>query len=285
MTPAIERDHLAEYGAAVSSYLNVMGAAGDCLEQTFPDVGGIYRQRIHRLRARLAFDTTREAIKESAATLEAELKDYASVTNRALTQRSVELTRGILALGDIIEKLAQRQGAFASYLLRIAAQAENPDGSHAASLRGVVENMTGEAASMLAQMRDQMSDLDRRLAGTTSIDSVTDLINRREMERQMEAHKLHGSTFSLLLFEISGPMSDQVLRQAATRLARQFRHPEWIARWDNTEFAVLFLGKPQHAEARAAQVLPSLEGTYTLDNGETVLISAQARLLPEFAAC
>jgi GGDEF domain-containing protein len=299
MTPALayDRDHLADFSNAVASYLNVMAATGDCLEQTYPEVGNLYRQRIHRLRTRVAFQATREAIKESASTLEVELKDFAQVTNRVLTQRSVELTRGILALGDLIEKLAKRQEYFGNRLLYLSSQVDNlaapaalPAGdpsegaTQAAGIRGLVESMGLEASSMLAQMRERMNDLEQRLAGTASTDTITGLINRREMERQMEAHKLHGSKFSLLIFRLSGPLSDQVMRLAAAKISTQFRHPEWIARWEEREFAVLFLGAPELAEARAVQAIAALEGDYTLHNGETVVIAAQARLLePEFA--
>ena len=105
----------------------------------------------------------------------------------------------------------------------------------------------------LAQMREQMVELDQRLAGAASTDPVTGLINRRELERQIEAHSLHGATFSLLLFELEGPIGDQVLRMAAAKLASQFRHRDRTARWSDKEFAVLFLGENELAEARARQ--------------------------------
>jgi len=128
-------------------------------------------------------------------------------------------------------------------------------------------------------MREQMVELDQRLAGTASTDPVTGLINRRELERQIEAHRLHGATFSLLLFELEGPVGEQVLQMAGAKLASHFRHRDRTARWSDKEFAVLFLGENQLAESRAAEVLPWLAGRYTLENGESVLIEAKSRLL------
>ena len=280
MGPAIEHDSLAELSTAVAAYLNLMAASADCLEQTYPDVGSVYRQRIHRLRSRVSFHATREAIKDSAETMQVELKDYAGVANRVLTQRSVELTRGILALGDMIENLAQRQQLFGDCLRQLAVQVENGGaGGHAASLRLLVDAMGDESDALVSQMRRQMIELDQRLAGTASTDVITGLINRREMDRQIEAHKLHGSEFTLLHFELSGPMSDQVRRMAAGRLVTKFRHPEWIARWANNEFAVLFLGNPEIAQARAAEAVSCIEGRYKLENGETVLVSARSTTL------
>jgi len=280
----------------VAAYLSAMAVTADCLERTYPDVGAPYRERIHRLRKRLAYDASRDAIKESTQTLEGELKDYASVANRVLTQRSVELERGILALRDIIETLTERQEFYGNRLWQFAAQMEKatyPEdfksfaevmALQAASLRGLVESMNREAASMVIQMREQTNDLDQRLAGAASTDPVTGLINRRELERQIEAHALHGATFSVLLFELTGPLSDQVLRLAGARLSTQFRHRDRTARWGDKQFAVLFLGENELAETRAAEVIPSVSGRYTLANGESVQIHAQARLLqPELA--
>lgn len=297
MTPAIERDLLGELSNAVAAYLSTMSVTADCLEQTFPDVGGPYRQRIQRLRSRVSFDANRDAIKDSAETLQAELKDYARIANYMRTQRSVELERGILALGDIIETLTQRQDFYSNRLRQFATQLEAADfredsqsfsdlmAGQAARLRDVVDGMNHEAAAMVTQMREQMVELDQRLAGTTSTDPATGLINRRELERQIEAHKLHGATFSLLVFEMSGPLSDQVLRMAGAKLVTQFRHRDRTGRWSEKELAVLFLGNEQLAEARAAQVATRVTGHYTLDNGETVLLDVRAHLLqPELAA-
>lgn len=297
MSTAIQRDHLADLSNAVAAYLNLMTVTADCLEQTFPDVGGPYRQRIERLRWRVAYDATREAIKDSSQSVHAELKDYSSVASRVLTQRSVELERGILALGDTVQNLAELQESYGNRLENFAARIESSpypsdpqefseaSARQAAGLRGLIEEMSREAASIVAQMRGQMMDLDQRLAGTASTDPATGLINRREMNRQIEAHTLHGATFSLLLFELSGPISDQVLRTAADRLAKNFRPSDRIARWGDKELAVLFLGGPESAQMRAEQVIPSLEGRYPLDNGETVLIAAGVRLMqPELVA-
>jgi GGDEF domain-containing protein len=296
MATAVGRDLLGEFSNAVAAYLNVMAVTADCLEQTYPDVGGPYRQRIQRLRSRVAFDATRDAIKDSAQTMEAELKDFAGVANRVLSQRSVELKSGILELSDTIEGLVQRQELFANQLRQLASQIESaayPVGpqsfsetaaTQASSIRNLVQNMSLEAASLVAEMRDQMTGLDHRLAGAASTDTATGLVNRRELERQIEALKLHGKTFSLLLFDLSGPLSDQVWRMAAAKLVTKFRHTDWIGRWSERQFAVVFMGEPKMAEMRASQAIPDLEGHYTLENGERVLIAAQVRLLqPEFA--
>src|SRR5258708_3744359 len=101
----MEQDLLAELRCAVACYVTAMEATADCLEQACPNAGGPYRQRIRRLRARLAFAPTRKSLEEGKESFEAELKDYAAVASSYLKERSVEMERGLLGLSDIIEHL------------------------------------------------------------------------------------------------------------------------------------------------------------------------------------
>ena len=296
MSPAIDRDLLGELSNAVAAYLTTMGVTADCLEKSFPEVGGPYRKRIHSLLSRVSFDATREAIADSSQALQDDLKDYATVAKQVRIKRSLELERGVLALSDIVENLTQRQDFYSSRLRKFAEQMEKatyPSDAttysevlalQAAALRGLVENMSQEAGSMAAKMREQMTELDQRLAGAASTDAVTGVINRQELERQIEAHTMHGATFSLLLFQLDGPIGDEVLRMAAAKLSTQFRHRDRLGRWGQKEFAVLFLGPAELAKSRAGQVASRISGRYLLNNGESSLVEAHARLLlPEFA--
>jgi len=296
MSPALERDLLGELSNAVAAYLSTMTVTADCLEQSFPEVGAPYRKRIHSLLSRVSFDATREAIADSSQALQDDLKDYATVAKQVRIKRSLELERGVLALSDIVENLTQRQDFYSSRLRKFAEQMEKatyPSDAttysevlalQAAALRGLVENMSQEAGSMAAKMREQMTELDQRLAGAASTDAVTGVINRQELERQIEAHTMHGATFSLLLFQLDGPIGDEVLRMAAAKLSTQFRHRDRLGRWGQKEFAVLFLGPAELAKSRAGQVASRISGRYLLNNGESSLVEAHARLLlPEFA--
>jgi GGDEF domain-containing protein len=296
MSPALERDLLGELANAVAAYLSTMTVTADCLEQSFPEVGSPYRKRIQSLHSRVSYDASREAVADSAQILQDDLRDYATIAKQVRIKRGLELERGVLALSDIVENLTHRQEFYSSRLRKFAEQMEKATypadattfsevlALQAAALRGLVEGMSQESASMAIKMREQMTELDQRLAGASSTDPVTGVINRQELERQIEAHTMHGAVYSLLLFQLDGPISDEVLRMAASKLSTQFRHRDRVGRWGNKEFAVLFLGTNELARSRAGQVASRISGRYLLDNGETVLIEAHARLLlPEFA--
>ena len=112
MIPLSGRDLMAELANAVAAYLSTMEVTADCLEESYPEVGTPYRKRIQALQSRVSYDATPKEIKDSAQAIQAELRDYASVAKRVRTERSVELEREVLALGDIIENLAERQAYF-----------------------------------------------------------------------------------------------------------------------------------------------------------------------------
>jgi hypothetical protein len=66
MTSITGRDYLAELSTSVACYLTTLTAVADCLGEGCREIGTPYRKRIERLRARLSFQPTREALKQSA---------------------------------------------------------------------------------------------------------------------------------------------------------------------------------------------------------------------------
>ena len=285
MNATIEHDYLAELSSAVACYLRTLGAVGDCLGQACPETGPAYRKRMAQLRSRLSFQPTRETIQESVETVEAELKDYAMVAARDRDQRDLDLRRAIFRLEDLIEAMALRRDCHGSRLRELAVRIETNDPADhtrntqtAADLRRFVEGMSEETKSMLDRLREEMATVEERLRGDQSTDPSTGLLNLREMTRQIEAYRAGGLSFSLLRFELRGPIGEQVMRQAAAKLEKQFRHRDRIARWGEREFLVLFLGPPEVAESRTAQVVRLLEARYDLESGAYVEITAQAHL-------
>jgi hypothetical protein len=280
-----ERDYLAELSSSVACYLRTLTAVADCLGQACREVGTPYRKRIRQMRARLSFQPTHEAIKESVGTVEAELRDYAAVAARYLDQHDLDLRCAILHLEEIIESMAYRSESQGSRLQELAERMEttNPaDSAHsaeaAAEFRGCIESMGRETASMLTRMREETAAVEERLRGTQGADDPTGLLNSGEIIRQIEAYRRNGLVFSLLGFELRGVVSEQVMKQAAAKLGTQFRHCDRIARWSDREFLVLFQGPREVAESRAAQVAQLLAGRYDLESGAYVEITVHPHL-------
>ena len=282
MNPAIERDVLAELSAAMAAYLTNVTTLGDCLERAWPEVGAAYNKRIQGLHSRLSFDVNRDAIRESSQHLQAELKDYADVVSRLQNERSVDLERGLLALREMIEALSRRQKAQGESLRALAAQLPNVSGAAkvATELSALAGQVEQDTLPTLSKMDQEAVALGKRLAGAASVDPLTGLINRGEFERQVAAYQLNGTVFSILVFRVGGPVGDQVMHQAASRLTAEFRRRDRVGRWSKNEIAVLFAGPAAKADERAVEAAARLAGPYALLNGEIVHITAEVNVLP-----
>jgi GGDEF domain-containing protein len=286
-----DSEQLSALHSAVTCYLSTLLAVANCLKEACPEVGEPYRHRLSRLRSRLAFDANPDAIEEGRAVVESELKEYAARVATYIDLHGVEVRRASAALEQVVQSLAQRQEFYGARLRHFAAQMENTSypaepehlgevvALQVAGLLSLVESMGHETHSLVQRMHDELADIERRLAEAEVTDRVTGLMKRREMERQIKSRQESGAAVTLLLFELSGEINDEIARQAGARLSTQFRYRDLVCRWTDSEFMVLFHGTPQRAQSRAEQVVPWLDGTYRLEGGDSVEISAGARLV------
>jgi GGDEF domain-containing protein len=276
MESTTDRDHLLELSTTVSCYLSLLSAVGECVGVASPDVGGPYRKRIEQLRTRVFFQSSPKAIKGSLKIVEGELNDYAAVAAQFLDQHDLDLRRTIVTLEHGLDKLAICRSFHGAQLLELAERVEASE--LAGELRHRVESMNREMDSTQESIRREMAAAEERLRGSGSTDPSTGLLNAREIKRQMEAYRDSGVAFSLLRFEMHGTVTEPVMKQAAGRIEKQFRHRDRIARWSDTEFLVLFQGPEDVAETRASQVAKLLAGRYDLTTGGQVEIAVHSQL-------
>jgi GGDEF domain-containing protein len=191
----------------------------------------------------------------------------------------------------VIDMLATRHDFHGTQLREMAERMDNtgpgqpaPLNEVAGELRRCVDRMDQETVSALDRVRKEMAAVEERLRGTKSTDPSTGLLNSREIARQIDAYRASGVAFCLLRFELHGSITEPVMKQAASRIEKQFRHRDRIARWSETEFLILFQGPPDVAETRATQVAKLLAGRYELSTGGQVEIVVDSRLAePELA--
>jgi GGDEF domain-containing protein len=282
---------------AVNCYLATLLDTANCVGASCPEIGGLYRHRLTRLRSRLAFDSSPDAMEGSTASVEAELKEFASKASLYVAQHGVELRSAIATLEDIVRSLTHRHDFYAARLRQFAAQMESatyptdPEllqetvGLQVVGLLSCIESMSHETQSLVIRMRNELGAVEQRLKESEVTDPLTGLMNRREMERQIESRKAAGSPLVLLHFQLCGDVSTEVMQQVGSRLGSQFRHKDFVCRWTDTDFLVLFQGPQEIAQMRADQIKPWVAGRYLLDNGESVQIGVEVHLTqPELVA-
>lgn len=193
-----EEDQLHGMHTAVDCYLSTLLAIANCVGDACPEVGGPYRNRLSRLQSRLAFDSSPEALEESCLAVETELKEYALKTSAYLAEHGAALRSATAALAEIVGSLGQSQDFDCAHDMR----------------------------SLILRMQSELAAVERSLKEAEVTDPLTGLMNRREMERRIEAHKDAGGQPVLLHFRITGEASDEIVRQVAARLNVQFRYKD-----------------------------------------------------------
>lgn len=279
--------------AALNCYLSSLLAIANALALTCPEVGGIYRHRLTRLRARLAFDSSPKSLEESRGAVESEIKEYATEAANYVAHRAGELRATIGALEGVIRNVVQRQDFYSARLRQFARQMEAAHypaqrealqevvAMQAAGLLSCVESMSHEVQSLASRVSDELAAMERRIEEAVMTDPLTGMMNRREMERRIAVFQASGEHPVLLHFHLTGAVTAEVVQQVAARLGSQFRHKDFIARWTDTDFMVLFQGPLEIARRRSEGIVPWIAGPYVVEGAQTVEIGVEVEVLAE----
>jgi diguanylate cyclase (GGDEF)-like protein len=130
----------------------------------------------------------------------------------------------------------------------------------------------------LAAERERSRRLEAQLRNLADHDPLTDLLNRRTIEHELEAHLArctrYGPEGALLLVGLDGldriagvlghSGSDEALAVLGDRLAGRLRVTDVAGRWQRDELAVLLPRAPAHEVAAVAEALVAMvAGTST----------------------
>ena len=223
---------------ALDCYLSSLLTFAECVEAACPPVGAHYYDQLVRIRRRLAFNNNKATIEETRESLETTLTAYAEQAQRYCELRSEE-----------------REG-----VLEILGQIEEVAAVEAAAISPLVE----EIRKRLTPQQDAVT-----------VDALTGLVNRRELERQIKLRIASGKQFCVLFFDIDDftlfnetlghEAGDQILKQVAERLNTQIRARDLACRWLADEFIVILECDMENARRRSTQMAQWLRGPYTIE--------------------
>jgi GGDEF domain-containing protein len=281
--------------SVVHTYLSTLLALSDALADACPAIGQPHQQRLARLRTRLSFDSNKAAIESSNRVVRNELRDFAEKSAAYVNAHSQEWKVASQHIQSSAAALVRRQSYYgtrfqeAARLLVETANIPDPQQRlelarhQAAALANFAESMMTVSQSLLMQITELRRNTEARLAEVETVDRATGVMNRREMERRIEAHRASGGTVVRLLFnvEYDAPSDSRqaVLREVASRLTAEFRPEDLVARWGDTEFLVLFDGSAEIAERRGEMIAGHLTGPYASASRETIEVKTHVELL------
>ena len=223
--------------AALDCYLSSLLTFAECVEVACPPVGVQYYDQLVRIRRRLAFDNSKATLEETRDTIEGTLMAYAEQA-----QRYCEL------------------------------QTEERDG--VLEILGQIEQVAGEKSGEISPLLEEIRKRLKKQQEVVTVDTLTGLVNRPELERQIKLRLASGKQFCVLFFDIDDfglfnetlghEAGDQVLKQLAERLNTQIRARDLASRWLADEFIVVLECDMENARRRSSQMAQWLRGPYTI---------------------
>lgn len=239
---------------------------------------------------------TAGALLESRSNLRALLRNYRDQASQYLNQLRGELADTASALQRILDTLSQSEGDQEIRLHHtIEAMREMADSAPAGTLRtalrGAIETIEHSLEQIRAQQQLTVSQflveislLHKRidaLESAVSIDNLTKLFTRIEMEHRIRSAETGGS---LLLIRVQGfrlaqaRFQPEVALQLAGAFTKRLRNcllpNALIGRWAEEEFMVILSTPRDETMASATRAAAQLSGSYVcLQGGKTVRTS------------
>ena len=273
-------------------YLNAIRNIGHYTVELEPHTTAQHRKYLEDLAAQVSTGTS-DALNDSRATVRALLREYRDYTSRYLNGLRQELSDAVIALESTLGALAQCDGDHGIQLRDAVARLRAIPVDAGIAVREIVFAAASAVESSLEEVRKQhrltvaqfvieIGILHKRidaLESAASIDMLTQLCNREEMEQRISS--MRQAKISILLVKAGGLRSaetqfgrgvaEELAGAFAKRLHNSLPSTAVIGRWSDERFlAILQIDQPETA-ALAKRISESLGGAYAcLKEGKTV---------------
>jgi diguanylate cyclase (GGDEF)-like protein len=271
--------------AAVECYLSAILDVAEAIEAISPEISAPYRERLTRLHAGLASNASSQSLDDSRQALHEILCDFSSKArhnNQALA-RDLNQTLDMMARTE--DSRTVRSVQYVERLVDFADQVETALrsgdltklGRQTSEMRGFAESIELDSHDAFARLREKMTEIQHRLHEAellATLDPLTGVANRRELDRELAARIAAQQEFCILLFDLDGFKAvndqhghlcgDEVLKQLAARLSGQVRARDFVCRWGGDEFVAILACEQAHAETRSRQIADRLNGPYRI---------------------
>ncbi len=271
--------------AAVECYLSAILDVAEAIEAISPEISAPYRERLTRLHAGLASDASSQSLEDSRQVLHEILCDFSAKArhnNQALA-RDLNQTLDMMARTE--DSRTVRSVQYVERLVDFADQVESALrsgdltklGRQTSEMRGFAESIELDSHDAFARLREKMTEIQHRLHEAellATLDPLTGVANRRELDRELAARIAAQQEFCVLLFDLDGFKAvndqhghlcgDEVLKQLAARLSGQVRARDFVCRWGGDEFVAILACEQAHAETRSRQIANRLNGPYRI---------------------
>jgi len=271
--------------AALECYLFSIQTIAETIEAIAPEIAASFHEPLMLLRSGLSGDPTPEALEQSRLALHEILQDFCEKTRlhqetlaRDLNQTLTMVTRNEDTRAGRSIQYVERLVDFVDRLESAVRSGDLPGlAAQTTDLREFAQSIELDSRNDFARMRQKMTEIQRRLREVellATLDPLTGVANRRDLERELAARIEAGQEFCVLLFDLNGfkeindqfghLFGDEVLKQLAARLSSQVRARDYVSRWGGDEFVAILACDLAIAESRSHQIAERLNGPYQI---------------------
>lgn len=272
-------------------YRAALGLVGDVAARAFPASGESFRQSLTVLQQRLNDDTTPELVDETGRTFETQLNLWGDQAATFYKEKTSELKEILAIVAKASAEIAERDDRYAQQFtalterLREASRLSDLSviretlSKSVTELSTCVTSMAQAGQESLGALRAKLSTYQQRLFEAerlASLDAVTGLANRRQLEATVTQWINEARKFSVLYLDLNGfkhindtyghLAGDELLRQFAKELRAVFRPADEVGRWGGDEFLVAVAGDLRETQAFANRIEKWVNGQYTINS-------------------
>jgi diguanylate cyclase (GGDEF)-like protein len=276
---------------ALDCYLGTIRNIAHYSVELDPETTNLHRKYLEDLAVQVSVGSM-EALNESRATVRGLLREYRDQTSQFLNKLRQELSDAVSALEQTLDALGQTDGDHDVQLRGAIAKLRavpNAGGAvretvlaAALTIEGSLDQVRKQHKLTVSQFLIEIRMLHKRIdamESAASIDTLTQLFNREEMEARIRSVK--EGKLSLLLLKTGGlraaeaqfgrAVADELAGAFTKRLRNSLPTTAVIGRWTEEEFLAILQADQPEAAAIAKRISENLTGAYAcLKAGKTV---------------
>ena len=279
--------------AALNAYRAALTAMAKAGARAMPHLGADLEQKLSVVQANISVNSSADDISRLQENVELELVQWGDGAAQYFGDREKEIREIMVAVAAATEALGERDqryaGEFGGLTMKLQSIARLNDLSSmrrsvmasASELKAVVGKMAEEGEQSISQLRAEVANYRQKLEQAEkrgTVDALTGLVNRREIEARIEDRILWKRAFCLAIVDLNGfkqindvyghMAGDDVLRQFSDELKSQFRPVDVVGRWGGDEFVIVVDSDLEDARIRLDRVRQWAFGHYTVSTGK-----------------
>lgn len=282
--------------------LHCYGQSVEKVERTmlplFPSLGEKHAPILRQIRRKIQAHSHAEDLVASLRMLESCTSDFTRLAQAEQAQEMANLRDILQVLARAADGMQARSGGYGQQLEQVSvsldalAKADDLDAirkglrEHSQHLRTCTEKMLREAAEAVESIQAESRQLQGRIEEMERLaytDSLTNLANRRAVERELAALCQNNTNFSVISFDLDGfkaindrfghAAGDDVLRTFGNILREEVRSGDVVARLGGDEFLTILRCNLPDAMRRSTQIANRLSVRYPIEvNGRKMML-------------